>query len=69
MERFGLLVAPSRLADRAAFRHAVREGKSVQELEPDSKAADEVAALWVWIAGQLGILKSSNPVIRLEAQV
>ena len=66
--RFGLKVAPTRLAERAAFRHAVREGKSVQELEPDSKAAEEVAILWEWIAGQLGISKSPNPVIRSKAE-
>ena len=67
VERFGLQMAPARLAERAAFRHAVRDGKSVQELEPDSKAAEEVAALWGWIAGQLGILKSSNQVIHMRA--
>ena len=66
--RFGLKVAPTRLAERAAFRHAVREGKSVQELEPDSKAAEEVATLWEWIAGQLGISQSPNPVIRSKAE-
>ena len=68
VERFGLKVAPPRLAERAAFRHAVREGKSVQELEPDSKAAEEVAILWEWIAGQLGISKSRNPAIRAKAK-
>ena len=68
VERFGLKVAPPRLAERAAFRHAVREGKSVQELEPDSKAAEEVAVLWEWIAGQLGISKSRNPAIRSKAK-
>ena len=68
VEQFGLKVAPARLAERAAFRHAVREGKSVQELEPDSKAAEEVAILWHWIAGQLGILKSYNPVISSKAE-
>ena len=68
VEQFGLKVAPARLAERAAFRHAVREGKSVQELEPDSKAAEEVAILWYWIAGQLGILKSHNPVISSKAE-
>lgn len=68
VERFGLKVAPPRLAERAAFRHAVREGKSVQELEPDSKAAEEVAILWAWIAGQLGISKPPNPVIRSKAE-
>jgi len=66
--RFGLQVAPTRLAERAAFRHAVREGKSVQELEPDNRAAEEVAALWEWIAGQLEISKSCNPVTRSKAE-
>ena len=68
VERFGLQVAPARLADRAAFRHAVRDGKSVQELEPDSRAAEEVAALWTWIVGQLGIPQSGNLPIRAAAQ-
>lgn len=65
--RFGLQVAPARLAERAAFRHAVRDGKSVQELEPDGKAAEEVATLWDWISGHLGILKSGNQVILTKA--
>jgi chromosome partitioning protein len=68
VERFGLRVAPTRLADRAAFRHAVREGMSVQELEPESRAAEEVTLLWEWIAGQLGIRQSRNPVIRTKAE-
>jgi hypothetical protein len=51
------------LADRAAFRHAVRDGKSAQELEPESKAAEEVSALWDWIASHLGIRESRNRVI------
>ena len=63
VERFGLGVAPTRLAERAAFRHAVREGKSVQEFEPDSKAAEEVALLWSWIAGHLGMAQCRNQVI------
>ncbi len=55
VERFGLQIAPARLAERAAFRHAVRDGRSVQEFEPNSKAAEEVTALWKWIALQLRI--------------
>ncbi len=68
VERFGLQMAPARLAERAAFRHAVREGQSVQELEPNSKAAEEVGALWIWIAEQLKIPKSSNPVIPMKVK-
>jgi chromosome partitioning protein len=63
VERFGLRLAPTRLAERAAFRHAVRDGKSAQELEPGSKAAEEVSALWDWIAGHLGIRESRKQVI------
>jgi chromosome partitioning protein len=69
VERFGLGVAPTRLAERAAFRHAVRDGKSVQELEPDSKAAEEVRLLWDWIAGHLGMPQWSNQVISASADV
>lgn len=68
VERFGLKVAPARLAERAAFRHAVREGKSVLETEPDGKAAEEVGALWTWIAGQLDIKTTHNPAIRVGAR-
>ena len=64
VERFRLQIAPARLSERAAFRHAVREGKSVQELEPSSKAAEEIAELWAWISRHLGISKSRNQVIR-----
>lgn len=68
VESFGLKVAPARLAERAAFRHAVREGKSVQETEPEGRAAEEVDALWTWIAGQLGIKTTRNPAIRAGAR-
>ena len=68
VESFGLKIALARLAERAAFRHAVREGKSVLETEPDGKAAEEVGALWTWIAGQLGIKTAHNPAIRVGAR-
>ena len=50
----GLPVAPHRLSERAAFRHATGSGQTAQETEPASKAAGEVAALWVWICQQVG---------------
>jgi chromosome partitioning protein len=68
VERFGLKVAPVRLSERAAFRHAVREGKSVQELDDGSRAAEEVTQLWDWIVGHLGIRQSRKPVIRAKAR-
>jgi chromosome partitioning protein len=49
----GFQVAPVHLTERAAFHVATRDGRSAQEIEPEGKAAAEVAALWAWIREQL----------------
>ena len=49
----GLPVAPHRLSERAAFRHATGSGQTAQETEPSGKAAAEVTALWTWICNQV----------------
>jgi chromosome partitioning protein len=51
----GLTVGPYRLSERAAFRHATGSGQTAQETEPKSKAAEEVAALWIWICQQVNV--------------
>ena len=51
----GLPVAPVRLSERAAFRHATGSGQTAQETEPAGKAAGEVAALWTWACQQVGM--------------
>jgi chromosome partitioning protein len=51
----GLAVAPVRLSERAAFRHATGSGKTAQETDAKGKAAEEVGALWVWICQQVGV--------------
>jgi chromosome partitioning protein len=51
----GAKVAPVVISQRAAYAHAVITGRTAQEFEPDGKAAEEVAALWVWVAGELGL--------------
>lgn len=55
VEEIGLPVAPFRLSERAAFRHATGGGQAAQETEPQSKAAGEVAALWTWICQQVNM--------------
>jgi chromosome partitioning protein len=50
VQQIGLAVAPVRLSDRAAFRAATNTGQAAQEIEPDGKAAAEVARLWQWLA-------------------
>lgn len=53
--QIGLTVAPVMLPQRAAYAHAVAEGKTAPEIDPTSKAADEVAALWAWVQQTAGI--------------
>jgi chromosome partitioning protein len=51
----GLTVAPTGLAERGAFHHATARGLTAGELEPQSKAAHEVEALWAWVCEQLNM--------------
>jgi chromosome partitioning protein len=54
-ERIGLPIAPVHLAERASYRRATEEGKTVQETEPGGKAAAEIAGLWDWICEQVNL--------------
>jgi chromosome partitioning protein len=47
-EGWGLKVCPHHVADRAAFRHATGEGKTVMELDRYSRASEEIRALYNW---------------------
>jgi chromosome partitioning protein len=49
----GLEVAPMAIQQRAAFAHALIAGQTAEEYEPEGKAAEEVAALYQWIAAKL----------------
>lgn len=51
----GLEIAPVRLAERAAFHKATEDGRTVQEIEPNGKAAAEIAALWEWTCERLNL--------------
>lgn len=53
---FGLNVAPVVMSERAAFHHATGAGKLAPEIEPDGKAAAEVAALWAWARDRVGMI-------------
>jgi chromosome partitioning protein len=50
---FGLPVAPVEIAARRAFARAVATGRAVTEFEAHGKAAEEIRALWSWIAAEL----------------
>lgn len=53
VESFGTPPCPVLLPDRAAYRHASAEGRSVMEAEPAGKAAEEVRDLYKWTCRQL----------------
>ncbi len=55
VQQFGLQVAPVILPDRAAFHHSTERGKTATEIEPGSRAAEEVAALWNWLCQHVGL--------------
>jgi chromosome partitioning protein len=42
-------ICPHMVGERAAFRHAAAEGKTVFEFEPDGKAAQEINQLYRWV--------------------
>jgi chromosome partitioning protein len=46
---FGLAIAPVRLSERVAFSQAVGSGQTAQEIDPNSKATEEIEALWTWL--------------------
>ncbi|MBN8502449.1 MAG: AAA family ATPase [Sphingomonadales bacterium] len=53
VQGFGIAVCPHHIADRAAFRHASAEGQTVFDIEPDGRAAAEVAAVHMWLCEQV----------------
>lgn len=49
---YGLQVCPHVIPERAAFRNSLGQGKVAYEIEPTSKAAEDMANLWAWISAQ-----------------
>lgn len=48
-QQFNLTVSPVVVCDRAAFRHAMNDGRAVVEFEPAGKASSEIQALWSYV--------------------
>jgi len=45
---YGLIVAPVKLTQRAAYVHSLTAGQTAQEFEPGGKAAQEIEELYKW---------------------
>lgn len=61
---YGLQCAPVCLYERAAYRHSMAQFQTVDEVEPDSRAAEELARLYQWLAQEL---QPARPQRRLTA--
>ena len=48
LDGIGVAVAPVMLTQRAVYHHSTAQGKTAPEVEPEGKAAEEIAALWTW---------------------
>ncbi len=62
-EAVGVPAVPGVIHQLKVHRDASREGKSAQELEPESKAASEIETIWNWVCAELQ-LSTSAPVHR-----
>ena len=62
LEQQGITVIEPILHHRAAYSHAVIDGRSVHEYEPDGKAAAEIDELYNFITGLLGYTEARGKV-------
>ena len=65
-ENFKLPVCPVHLSHRAAYADAPATGKAPQEIEPDGKAAIELAALYSFVAASLAQIEAGPAARRRE---
>lgn len=55
LEGNGIDVVPGIIHQRAAYSHAVIDGRAVHEFEPGGKAAQEIDELYATVSGRLGM--------------
>lgn len=55
VKHHGVEVAPFVIHQRSSYSHALTDGRTAAEFEPDGKAAEEIAALYKWLAAQMKI--------------
>jgi chromosome partitioning protein len=64
----GVQVAPPLLHHLVAFAHAVNDGRTAQELDPQSKAAAEIDALFAWVKKQVNASGSTQATAKPRRQ-
>jgi chromosome partitioning protein len=64
VDQFGLPVAPVIVPERATYHHSVGAGKTASEIEPNGKAAEDIAALWAWVCERVNVPTSKLVITR-----
>jgi chromosome partitioning protein len=54
-ESYGIEASPAVVRQRAVFGHALVEGKTASEVEPDGRAAGEISELWADLCRRLDV--------------
>ena len=60
IEKAGIAVCPTALHQRKAFASYIQEGRTAQEADPKSKAADEINDLAAWVFKTINLLPSKK---------
>lgn len=60
IEGMGVPVAPVMLTLRAIYHHSTAQGRTAMEVEPEGKAAEEMAALWTWARERVNLSTSKQ---------
>lgn len=55
IEVYGIEVSPARIGQRAVFIHALTEGLTALEYQPEGKGAREIRQLYKWTCRQVGL--------------
>ena len=60
VDGYGTPACPVQVPDRAAYRHASAEGRTVMETEPAGRAAEDIRRLYAWTCRQLDSVPASK---------
>ena len=55
IKEYGVACAPVQIGNRVGFIHAYNSGASITEIEPKSKSADEIRALYAYLDKQMEV--------------
>jgi chromosome partitioning protein len=61
LSRYNLPVSPVAIIERPVYQHPMQDGRTYIEHFPTGKPAADIAALWAWVQGQMGLTPKARP--------